>query len=79
VKWENMTKSVMAKADGTHVLILIGDTNAKVNDLSIKLESIPYLERGRTIVPVSFLRDALKVEIEYDKTTNHVLITPKKD
>jgi hypothetical protein len=43
------------------------------------MEAIPYLERGRTIIPVSFLRDALKVEVEYDKATNHVLITTKKN
>jgi len=78
VKWENLTKSVTAKADGTSIFILIGDPNAKVNELSVKMETTPYLDRGRTIVPVSFLRDALKVEIEYDKDTNHVLITSVK-
>lgn len=79
VKWENLTKSVTASADGSQIMILIGDPNAKVNELSIKMEAIPYLERGRTIIPVSFLRDALKVEVEYDKATNHVLITTKKN
>jgi hypothetical protein len=36
------------------------------------------LERGRTIVPLSFIRDSLNVEVEYDPSTGHVLITTKK-
>jgi hypothetical protein len=76
VKWENASKSVAAKANGQSVNILIGDLNATVNDLSVKMEAVPYLDRGRTIVPLSFLRDALKVNVDYDKKTNHVLITP---
>jgi hypothetical protein len=78
VKWENMTKSVSANANGQSVSILIGDANAMVNNLSVKMETVPYLDRGRTIVPLSFLRDALKVNVDYDKKTNHVLITPVK-
>ena len=75
VKWENLTKSVSAKADGKSIFVMIGDPNAKVNELSVTLEATPYLDRGRTIVPMSFLRDALNINIEYDKATNHVLIT----
>ncbi|MDX2064681.1 MAG: stalk domain-containing protein [Fimbriimonadaceae bacterium] len=78
VKWENLTKSVSAHAGDKRVTILIGDANARVNELSVKMESIPFLERGRTIVPMSFLRDALNVEIAYDAKTNHVVITQKK-
>jgi hypothetical protein len=78
VKWENLTKSVLANAGDKRVTILIGDSNARVNDLTVKMETIPFLERGRTIVPMSFLRDALNVEIAYDSKTNHVVITQKK-
>lgn len=78
VKWENMTKSVTASGNGQNIQILIGDPNARVNDLSVRMEVTPYLERGRTIVPLSFLREALNVNVEFDPKTNHVLITPIK-
>jgi hypothetical protein len=78
VDWEGLTKSVKANADGRSIFLQIGDENAKVNELSIRLETAPYLERGRTIVPLSFLRDALAVEVEYDKASGHVLITSLK-
>jgi Copper amine oxidase N-terminal domain len=78
VEWESLSKSVKAAAEGHNVAIQIGDLNATVNDLSVRLETAPYIDRGRTIVPLSFLRDALAVNVEYDKATGHVLITSIK-
>ena len=78
VDWENLTKSVKAKAEGKDIFFQIGDKNAKINSLTVSLETAPYLDRGRTIVPLTFLSDALDITIEYDKETGHVLITSKK-
>ncbi len=75
VKWENMTKTVRASADGKSITIQIGDKNAKVDEVTMSMEVTPYLDRGRTIVPLSFIHDALGVNVEYDKETGHVLIT----
>lgn len=75
VKWENMTKTVTASADGKSIVIQIGDRNAKVDQYTVSMEVTPYIDRGRTIVPLSFIHDALGVNIEYDKETGHVLIT----
>lgn len=78
VDWQNMTKTVNAQAEGHKIFLQIGDANAKINDLSVSLEVAPYIDRGRTIVPLSFMRDALNVNVEFDKTTGHVLITSLK-
>lgn len=78
VDWTNATKTVSANADGKAMTIKIGDASALLGSARVRLEAVPYLERGRTIVPVSFLKDALGVEIEYDRATNHVLITQAK-
>jgi len=78
VNWENMTKTVKANADGKSITIQIGDRNAKVDELTMSMEVTPYLDRGRTIVPLSFIHDALGVNVEYDKETGHVLITSVK-
>lgn len=75
VDWLNSTKTVSAKADGHDIQLKIGDRNALINKLTVSLEVAPYIDRGRTIVPLSFLHDALNVNIEYDKETGHVLIT----
>ena len=78
VKWENMTKTVRASADGKSIVIQIGDRNAKVDEITMSMEVTPYIDRGRTIVPLSFIHDALGVNVEYDKETGHVLITSTK-
>lgn len=78
VDWENMTKTVHANADGKAITIQIGDRNAKVDELTLSMEVTPYLDRGRTIVPLSFIHEALGVNVEYDKETGHVLITSTK-
>ena len=78
VDWENLTKTVTAKAEGRDIVLQIGDKSAKVNKLSVSLEVAPYIDRGRTVVPLSFIHDALKVNVEYDKETGHVLISSDK-
>jgi hypothetical protein len=78
VEWENSQKAVNAEAEGNSVNLFIGNREAKVNKLPVQLEIAPYLDRGRTIVPLSFLSDVLKVNIEYDRATGHVLITSVK-
>ncbi|RYG34073.1 hypothetical protein EON81_16560, partial [bacterium] len=78
VKWEGLSKSISAEGDGKLVFLQIGDPMAKVNEISIRMEVSPYLDGGRTIVPLSFLREALKVNVDYDKATGHVLITKQK-
>ena len=78
VEWLKSAKEVNASADGTKIWFKVGDANAKVNDQSFKLEMAPYIDRGRTIVPLTFMRDALKVNIDFDPSTGHVLITKKE-
>jgi len=78
VDWKNVTKTVSAKSEGHNITIQIGDRNATINDLKVSLEVAPYIDRGRTIVPLSFIHDALNVDVEFDKETGHVLITTAK-
>jgi hypothetical protein len=79
VTWEHITKSVRANSEGQNLFFQVGDKFAKVNNRSLEMEKAPYIDRGRTIVPLSFIREALKVNVEYDKTSGHVLITSNKN
>jgi Copper amine oxidase N-terminal domain len=77
VKWLNNEKSVSALSDGKDIWFKVGDSTAKINNLPFTLELAPYIDRGRTIVPLSFMKDALDVNIQFDPATGHVLITKK--
>ncbi len=78
VTWEHMSKSVKATAEGQSMFFQVGDKFAKLNNRSLEMELAPYIDRGRTIVPLSFIREALKVNVEFDKASGHVLITSDK-
>ncbi|MBS1717199.1 MAG: hypothetical protein JSS72_05665 [Armatimonadetes bacterium] len=75
IAWDGASKAVHAAANGNEVDLKIGQISAFVNKLEVKLEMAPYLQRGRTMVPLSFLHDSLNVDVAYDKRTGHVLIT----
>jgi hypothetical protein len=77
VKWEHASKLVDALADGKPIRLRVGDRHALVAGDKIELEMMPFIESGRVIIPLSFVRDSLNVEIEYDPATGHVLITRK--
>lgn len=78
VNWDNASKIVDANAEGRSIWLKIGERYARVNKISVEMERAPFIERGRTVVPLSFIRSTLNVDIEYDPTTGHVLITSKK-
>jgi hypothetical protein len=52
----------------------IGNPDAKVNGNTIAMEIAPFVRRNRSVVPLSFVSEALGVKVEYDASTGHVLI-----
>lgn len=75
VTWENQSKTVNAMGVGNEVNFQIGQDFAMVNGDRIGLERNSFLEKGRAIVPLSFVQKLLNVEIQYDPSTQHVLVT----
>lgn len=75
VKWESELKKVFASSGETQIELTIGEFEAFVNSLPVKMELAPFIDSGRTIVPLSFIHDALKVKVDYDPATGHVLIS----
>lgn len=78
VQWFGKSQTVHAFNSRSEIELHIGALEALVNNQPLKLESKPYLDRGRTIVPVSFVRDALDVSVQYDPATGHLRIESKK-
>jgi hypothetical protein len=78
VKWYGASKTVRAINNSKEIEIHIGDTAATVNNQKVKLDAKAYIDRGRTIVPLSFVRDAMDVKVQYDAKTGHVLIESNK-
>jgi len=78
VGWTNFSKTVTATDRGLGMWLQIGNNVAKIDKKPLKMEKAPYIRESRTIVPLSFIHDALHVNVQYDKKTEHVLITEAK-
>jgi hypothetical protein len=75
VHWYPVGKRVEARNDSTWVKLRIGDPEALVNEAARTLSPAPYIDNGRTMVPLSFIKDILNVTVEFNPETGAILIT----
>lgn len=78
VKWLNGSKTVNANGAANSASIRIGSRTATLNGQRTTLEYAAFIDRGRTVVPLSFISDTLNVNVDVDTKTGHVLITNRK-
>ncbi len=76
--WEARTGTVHAKNATRDIMLTIGQPTALVNAKEVTLDGTPYLLTGRTMVPVSFVSEAMDADVQYDAATGHLLITSRK-
>jgi hypothetical protein len=74
VEWEAATQTVIAVRDSTVVELVIGQRNARVNDRVVPLDVPAMVVRGRTLVPLRFVSEALGAGVQYQDSTRTVLI-----
>jgi Copper amine oxidase N-terminal domain len=78
VMWAPDAKTVRALNADREVVIKVGAPGATVNGQSVTMERSSFIDRGRTIVPLSFVGKALDVNVDFDPATGKLLITSKK-
>jgi LysM repeat protein len=76
--WYPRSQTVRAVNAEREIELKIGHPTAQVNNQTLPLEIAPFIDRGRTIVPLSFVRDALDVKIHYDPKTGNLLIESER-
>ena len=77
VMWVPETRVVRAVSADREIVIGVGKSRANVNGQSVSLQKPAFIEKGRTIVPLSFVGKALDVDVKYDPATGHLQITSK--
>lgn len=77
IKWNQNSKSIEVREENTYIFLVIGSTGAVVNDKLITLNAAPYIDNGRTYVPVRFVSETLGADVDWDKSTKTVKITNK--
>ncbi len=76
--WYPQSRTVRAVNAEREIELRIGQLTAQVNNQVVPMEIAPFIDRGRTIVPLSFVRDALDVKIHYDPKTGNLLIESER-
>jgi hypothetical protein len=75
IKWNQNSKSIEVRSGGKYMFLMIGNTGALVNDALVTLNAAPYIENGRTFVPVRFVSESLGADVKWNKSTKTVEIT----
>lgn len=78
VMWAPDAKTVRALNADREVVIKVGAPTATVNGQNVDMERSSFIDRGRTIVPLSFVGKALDVDVDFDPATGKLTITSKK-
>ena len=78
VDWVAKNRVVRAVNASREVVITVGTSSARVNNQKVSLSKPAFVEQGRTIVPLSFVSEALDVDVQYDAKTGSLRITSKK-
>jgi tetratricopeptide (TPR) repeat protein len=76
VKYESSTQTVTMLRDGTTVEMTIGSTLAKVDGKEVTLDVPPKIVNNRTVVPLRFVGESLKSQVNYDSATQIIKIQP---
>jgi len=74
VQWDESTRTVTATRGNTTVQLVIGSTTARVNGQARTLDAAPFIQNGRTLVPLRFVSEAFGAEVEYDPATTAISI-----
>lgn len=69
VKWNAETKQVTITKDQTTIVLTLGSTTALVNGVEVKLDTNADTMNNRTYVPLRFIMETFKMQVNYDDDT----------
>lgn len=74
VEWDNETQTVSAFKNDTVVVATIGSKIMYINDEESIMDVAPVVVRDRTLVPVRFVAEAFNCNVDWDGSTQTVII-----
>jgi len=74
VKWDQVTQTITLTKGDTTITLTIDAKTATVNGQELPLDVAPTIKNNRTIVPLRFISEALKANVEYDAATNLIFV-----
>lgn len=74
VEWVEETKSIIISKDNNVIVMQLDNKTAYVNEKECELEVAPTTIKGRTIVPIRFIAEALNLTVEWDDDSQTVIV-----
>ncbi len=74
VSWDDRTKTVYAKRGETHIVLPVGAPSFTKNGTEILLDVPAKIEKGRTLIPLRAVADALGCKVDWQGETRTVLL-----
>ncbi len=74
VVFDPVAQTVTATRDAVTVVLRLGSREARINQRIVLLDIPPLALRGRTMVPLRFVSEALGARVDWDERTRTVLI-----
>jgi hypothetical protein len=78
VRWKDLTQTVVIVRSATYVSLRVGERTASVNGKSVSLDVPAQLVRGRVLVPLRFIGEALGAQVAWQAATRTVVITARE-
>jgi hypothetical protein len=79
IRWNASSRSIEVWSHNKYIFLAIGSTFAIVNDgitdHMVLLDAAPYIEVGRTMVPVRFVAETLGADVQWEESSRTVIIT----
>ena len=79
VDWNEETRTVTVKKDGTDITLVIGSDIAVVNGNEVKLDAPAKITGDRTFVPLRFVSENIGAEVDWDETSRTVTISREEE
>ena len=74
IEWNGDTRAATIKTDAATVIVTIDNKQARVNGRRVMMDAPPFIQDGRTLIPVRFISENLGYKVDWNADTQTVTI-----
>ncbi len=75
VNWDEETQTALLEYSGDIITLTIGSTVAYLNETANTLDVVPRIINDRTMLPIRFIAESFKFNVDWDEETQTITIT----
>ncbi|WP_134687402.1 copper amine oxidase N-terminal domain-containing protein [Brevibacillus migulae] len=79
VKWDAPTRSVVITKGDISITLYLDKQEALVNGQTVTLDIVPVIKNGRVFLPLRFVSEQLKADVDWQQEGKIVIITDETD